>query len=117
MYGLSVGFCMASHETIGNSSDGIAGAWVGSVDRVAQGCNIRSPVALAWRVGADYPLSVSIAWSFDANGVLGGSNSPDSCTLAVAGRPVAARRHRAARAGCHNKCDRALAGSVGQRTK
>src|SRR4029077_10554221 len=50
----------------------------GLVDGVAQGCNIRSPVALAWRVDADYPLSVTITWSFDATGVFGGGNGPDS---------------------------------------
>src|SRR6059058_6560880 len=43
--------------------------------------------------------SRSPSQSFDANGVLGGSNGPDSCILAVAGRSVAARRHRAARSG------------------
>ena len=32
----------------------------GLVGGVAQGCNIRSPAALAWRVDADYPLSVTI---------------------------------------------------------
>jgi hypothetical protein len=56
------------------------------VDGVAQGCNIRSPVALAWRVDADYTLSVTITWSFDASGVLGGTNGADSCIMAVAGR-------------------------------
>jgi len=60
MCGLSVGFCMASHETIRNSSDGVACAWVGFVDWVAQRCNIRLPVALAWRVDADYSLSDTI---------------------------------------------------------
>jgi hypothetical protein len=50
----------------------LAQKWVGSrdhctsrvcsrlVDGVAQGCNIRSPVALAERVDADYALSVTI---------------------------------------------------------
>ena len=68
----------------------------GLVGGVAQGCNIRSPAALAWRVDADYPFSVTITCSFDANGVPGRSDGADSCILAVASRSVEARRHRAA---------------------
>src|SRR5215510_12909597 len=101
---------MPSHETIGNSSDGVACAWVGSVDWVEQRRNIRSPVALAWRVDAYCRLTVTITWSVDATGVTGRSNGPDCCNLAVAGRSdswiraiagrsVEARRHRAARSG------------------
>src|SRR5437762_12064698 len=75
-----------AQKTVGSRNHCTSRACSGLVDGVAQGCNIRSPVALASRVDADYPLSVTITSSFDANGVLGGSNGPDSCILAAAGR-------------------------------
>jgi hypothetical protein len=53
--------CCGEHETIENSSDGVACAWVGFVDRVEQRRNIRSRFALAQRIGADYPLCLTVA--------------------------------------------------------
>src|SRR5439155_20628398 len=85
-----------AQKTVGSRDHSTSRVCSGLVDGVAQGCNIGSPVALAYRVDTEYTLFVTITWSFDAYGVLGERNGPDSCILAVAGRSVAARRHRAA---------------------
>src|SRR5947208_12797507 len=82
-----------AQKTVGSRDHCTSRVCSGLVDGVAQGCNIRSFVALAERADADYSPSVTITESFDANGVLGGSNGPHSCILAVADRSVAARRH------------------------
>jgi len=50
-----------AQETVGSRDHCPSRVCSGLVDGVAQGCNIRSPVVLAWRVDADYPLSVTIA--------------------------------------------------------
>jgi hypothetical protein len=49
-----------AQKTAGNRNHYTSCVCRGLVDGVAQGCDIRSPVALAWRVRADYPLSVTI---------------------------------------------------------
>jgi len=50
-----------AQKTVGSRDHCTSRVYSGLVGGVAQGCNIRSPVALAWRVDADYPLSVTIA--------------------------------------------------------
>jgi hypothetical protein len=47
-------------KTVGGRDHCTCRVCSGLVDGVAQGCNIRSPVALAWRVDADYPLFVTV---------------------------------------------------------
>jgi len=49
-----------AQKTIGSRDHCTSRVCSGLVDGVAQGCNIRSPVALAWRVDADYTLSVTV---------------------------------------------------------
>src|SRR6476620_5086513 len=73
-----------AQKTVGSRDHCTSRVCSGLVDGGAQGCNIRSPVALAYH--ADYPLCATITWSFDASGVPGGSDGPDSCILAVPGR-------------------------------